>query len=372
MTRLARYALACSILLAATLVPAEAPSLRDRFTATFLIGAALNNGQILGDDQASPEFIVRQFSALTAENAMKWQRIHPVEGKFVWDYADRLADLAGEHGLHLTGHTLLWHQQTPDWVFLDADGKPVTREKLLERLGSHIKTVVGRYKGRVHAWEVVNEALNEDGTLRVTKWRSIIGDDYVLKAFEFARAADPDATLIYNDFNLYKPEKRAGAIKLVQELRDQGATVDGIGMQGHYGLESPSDLSEVEDSIVAFSNAHLEVHVTELDVSVLPFPGEQAGAELDDGRFGYDARLDPYRDGLPDRVSREFTDRYVDLFRIFLAHREKISRITLWGIHDAQSWKNNWPMPGRTDYPLLFDRDNRPKAVVDEIIALTN
>lgn len=362
--------LACFIAFAAVPASSAELSLRERFAGDFLIGAALNYEQILGKDQASPEFIARQFSALTAENAMKWQRIHPTEEEFAWDYADKLAAFANENDLHLTGHTLVWHQQTPNWVFEDATGAPASRDLLLARLESHIRTVVGRYKGRVQSWDVINEALDEDGALRATKWRNLIGEDYILKAFEFAHSADPDAKLYYNDFNLYKPEKRAGAIRLVRSLRNQGAIVHGVGMQAHYGLDSPHDLGEVEDSIVAFSNAGLDVLITELDVSVLPYPSEQHGADLANGRFRYDRRLDPYTDGLPAGVERELSDRYVDLFRLFLAHRDKISRVTLWGIHDAQSWKNNWPMPGRTDYALLFDRNNRPKAVVGEILAL--
>jgi endo-1,4-beta-xylanase len=367
--RLTRRCLAYLIVLVALPANGAEISLRDAFDGRFLIGAALNYQQILGNDQASPDFIARQFSALTAESAMKWERIQPVEGEYVWDYADKLAEFANSNDIHLTGHTLVWHQQTPDWVFEDSDGRPATRELLLARLESHIRAVVGRYQGRVHSWDVVNEALNEDGTLRATRWRTIIGDDYLLKAYQFAHSADPQAKLYYNDFNLYKPLKRAGAIKLIRSLRDQGAIIHGIGMQAHYSLDSPSNLKEAEDSIVAFSDAGLDVLITELDVSVLPFPNNQDGADLAKGRFSYDSQFDPYSEGLPDKISREFSDRYVDLFRIFLAHSDNISRVTLWGIHDAQSWKNNWPMMGRTDYPLLFDRNNQPKAVIDEIIA---
>jgi endo-1,4-beta-xylanase len=222
---------------------------------------------------------------------------------------------------------------------------------------------VGRYKGIIHSWDVVNEALNEDGTLRDSRWRSIIGDDYIQKAFEFAHDADPDALLYYNDFNMYKPAKRAGAIELVRRVRQSGLPVHGIGMQAHYSLDSPSNLDDVEDSILAFSSAQLDVLITELDVSVLPAPGEDNV---------YDKAFDPYTGGLPASVTREFEARYRDLMQIFLIHSDKISRVTFWGVHDAQSWKNNWPMRGRTDYPLLFDRDNQPKPVIAELISLKN
>jgi endo-1,4-beta-xylanase len=341
----------------------EETSLREEFDDFFLLGSALNYEQIMGQDQASLAFIAQHFSALTAENAMKWERIHPTEGSFNWRYADAITEFAGHNGIHVTGHTLVWHRQTPDRVFEDDAGHAASRELLLARMESHIRTVVGRYKGIIHSWDVVNEALNEDGTLRDSRWRSIIGDDYIQKAFEFAHDADPDALLYYNDFNMYKPAKRAGAFELVRRVRQSGLPVHGIGMQAHYSLDSPSNLDDVEDSILAFSSAQLDVLITELDVSVLPAPGEDNV---------YDKAFDPYTGGLPASVTREFEARYRDLMQIFLIHSDKISRVTFWGVHDAQSWKNNWPMRGRTDYPLLFDRDNQPKPVIAELISLKN
>jgi endo-1,4-beta-xylanase len=338
-------------------------SLRDEFRDIFLLGTALNYEQIMGRDQASLEFIASQFSALTAENAMKWERLQSVEGSFNWRYADAMTAFARDNQLHVTGHTLVWHRQTPRWVFEDKTGRAVSRDVLLARLQSHIRTVVGRYKGTVHSWDVVNEALNEDGTLRDSPWRDIIGDDYIQKAFEFAHEADPAARLYYNDFNLYKPAKRNAAIELVHRVRESGLPVHGIGMQAHYSLDSPANLSDVENSILAFADAGLDVLITELDVSVLPSPGE---------KNVYDKTFDPYVHELPASVEREFDQRYSDLLQIFLTHSDKISRVTLWGVHDAQSWKNNWPMRGRTDYPLLFDRNNRPKPVIAELVSLKN
>ncbi|MGA8205330.1 MAG: endo-1,4-beta-xylanase [Woeseiaceae bacterium] len=348
----------------------DAPALRDVFADDFLIGAALDAGQIMGLDPASPEFLAKHFSALTAENAMKWERIHPDEDRYVFDYADRLTAFATSHGIHVAGHTLVWHKQTPGWVFRDASGRPASRELLLARMRSHIETVVGRYRGQVASWDVVNEALDADGELRDNRWRRIIGDDYVAKAFEFAHAADPDAFLNYNDFDLYLPAKRDGAIRLLDGLRRKGIPVHGIGMQAHYRLDAPANLQDVEDSIVAFSKAGFDVMITELDVSVLPNPTEAGGAVRVDGRFRHDRRFDPYTDGLPVSVERQLGQRYVDLFSIFLAHRDAVSRVTFWGVNDAQSWKNDWPMQGRTDYPLLFDRDNRPKPALFDIVAL--
>ena len=349
-----------------------APALREAFADHFLIGAALDTEQILGEDQASPEFIAREFSALTAENAMKWERIHPDEDRYVFDYADRLTVFAKAHGLRVAGHTLVWHKQTPDWVFEDGSGNPASRELLLARMRAHIETVVGRYRGLVHSWDVVNEALDADGRLRDNRWRRIIGDDYVEKAFEFAHAADPDAELDYNDFDLFLPAKRAGAIRLLTGLRKAGIPVHGIGMQAHYRLDWPARLSDVGDSIVAFSRAGFDVMITELDVSVLPNPTEAGGAVREAGRFRHDPRFDPYTGGLPASVAAQFGQRYVDLFSILLAHSDAVSRVTFWGVTDAQSWKNDWPMRGRTDYPLLFDRENRPKPALFRLVALEN
>jgi endo-1,4-beta-xylanase len=334
------------------------------------VGAALSRDQIMGEEPGVLELVAREFNAVTAENAMKWERIHPEEGRFDWAAPDALVEFADEHGMEVAGHVLLWHQQTPEWVFEGADGGPAGRELLLARLQGHIDAVVGRYRGRVDCWEVVNEALNEDGSLRSTPWLEQIGEDYIERAFEFAHRADPEACLYYNDYNLYKPAKRDGAIRLVRGLLDQGLPISGIGLQGHYGLEHPERLGEFSDSIAAIGALGIEAYVTEFDLSVLPFPDEQSrGADL-----GVDhelnARLNPYADGLPTNVERLQRERWVSLFMILLQHKDTVSRVTFWGVNDGHSWKNNWPMRGRTDYPLLFDRENRPKPAYYDIVEL--
>jgi len=349
---------------------APAPTLRQAFSRDFLVGTALSHGQLLGSDSGALDLAARQFNAVTAENATKWERIHPLEGEFDWEAADALVKFAAASGMHVTGHVLLWHNQTPAWVFGDPQGEPASRELLLARLKNHIDTVVGRYAGKVDEWEVANEVLDEDGQLRQTPWLKIIGDDYIAKAFEYAHEADPDADLYLNDFNLYKPAKRAGAIRVVKALQDQGIEVDGIGMQGHYGLDWPANLSDVEASIEAFGALGLSVYITELDISVLPFPtAESQGADLSVD-LSLNARYNPYAEGLPPAVEQQQIDRYTGLFRILLAHRDVVRRVTFWGVDDAQSWKNNWPMRGRTDYPLLFDRQGQPKRVFYEVVKL--
>lgn len=367
--------LTASLLFASVCATAAAdvePGLKDAFAGAFLVGTALSREQILGENPAALSLVLRHFNQLTAENDMKWEKIEPLEAEFDWTAADALAEFAGAHGMEVAGHVLVWHQQTPQWVFEDGFGKPASRELLLARMERHINAVVGRYKGRVASWEVVNEALEEDGSLRQTPWLQLIGEDYIEKAFEFAHRADPQAHLYYNDFNMYKPEKRAGAVRLVKKLLGKGLPVHGIGMQGHYGLDQPADLAEFEDSIEAFAALGVAVHITELDVSVLPFPDEQSrGADLA-VNHELNARLNPYADGLPPEVERRHSDRYVQLFRILLEHSDSVSRVTFWGVDDAHNWKNNWPMRGRTDYPLLFDRDGQPKPVFHEVIGLTD
>jgi len=217
---------------------------------------------------------------------------------------------------------------------------------------------------------VVNEALNEDGTMRDTPWYRILGDDYVTRAFEMARAADPDATLIYNDFNLFKPAKREGAIRLLQRVEDAGVKVDGVGLQGHYGLDNPARLEDVADSIDAFAAAGWKSSITELDIAVLPFPpSAQWGADLDQD-LELSQQFNPWPDGLPEDVEAAQANRYRDLFALLLAHRESVDRVTFWGVHDGHSWKNGWPMRGRTEYPLLFDRQLQPKAAFWSVIGL--
>jgi endo-1,4-beta-xylanase len=215
---------------------------------------------------------------------------------------------------------------------------------------------------------VVNEAFDDDGSIRSNNWQQIIGDDYIEKAFEFAHAADPDALLFYNDYNMFKPGRRDASIALVRRLRDQGIPIHGIGMQGHFRVDYPEDLESVEEAIVAYAGQGIDIAITELDVSVLPWPGEKlGGADISD-RHAYNLEMNPYANGLTEEGERAFNERYLQLFRIFLDHSDSITRVTLWGIDDSVSWRNDWPMEGRTDYPLLIDRDREVKPVVRQIV----
>lgn len=351
------------------MVQQEVPTLKDAFKGDFYIGAALNESQFMGNDAKAQSLIRQQFNSISPENALKWASLHPQPDSYNFGPADQYVAFGQQNKLFTIGHTLVWHNQTPKWVFEDASGQPASREVLLRRMEDHITTVVSRYKGKIQGWDVVNEALNEDGTLRQSKWLSIIGDDFILKAFEFAHKADPQAELYYNDYNLWKPEKRAGAIRLINSLRDKGIPVKAVGEQGHYSLRGPAS-EQIEASIDAFAKAGIEVNITELDVDVLPTKSRRIGADVADNAV-YEAQYSPYATSLPDSLQQKFDRRYADLFALFHRHRDHISRVTFWGLTDRNSWLNNWPMKGRTNYPLLFDHDYQPKPAAFQAVVRT-
>lgn len=358
-----------SLLMGSAYAQEQSSSLKDTYSNYFSIGTALSATQIEGKEPGTLDLVKQQFNAVTAENVMKWEIIEPVEGQFNFAAADAMIEFAEANNIKVIGHVLLWHEQTPAWVFQDAKGQPASKELVLSRLKNHIKAVMGRYKGRIHGWDAVNEALNEDGTLRQSNWYKALGEDYIATVFELAHKADPKAELYYNDFNLFKPEKRAGVLKLIAALKAKSVPIHGIGEQGHYSLDYP-ELQQVEDSIVAFKNTGLKVVITELDISVLPFPEpEKIGADIS-LNMQLKQEFNPYADGLPKAVSDQLTEKYLQLFELFLRHSDAIERVTLWGVNDNQTWRNNWPMKGRTDYPLLFDRKNQPKEVVPQLIKL--
>ncbi|MFW5951023.1 MAG: endo-1,4-beta-xylanase [Gemmatimonadota bacterium] len=337
---------------------AEIPALHEVFENAFLIGGALNPSQFTGENVGESRLAATHFNTITPENVMKWELIHPEPGVYDFGPADRFVAFGEEHDMFIVGHTLVWHSQAPDWVFEDAQGQPVGRDTLLARMRDHIHTVVGRYEGRVDGWDVVNEALNDDGTLRQSPWLRIIGEDYLAKAFEYAHEADPDAELYYNDYSLNNPAKRDGAVRLVRSLQARGLPVTGIGMQAHYALSYPP-LEEIAASIQAFAELG-DVMITELDVAVLPRPQEHWGADISQ-RAELRDELNPFTEEFPDSMQQRLAERYADFFDVFLAHQDDISRVTFWGVTDAASWLNGWPIAGRTSYPLLFDRQNRPK-----------
>ncbi|MBN1392260.1 MAG: endo-1,4-beta-xylanase [Sedimentisphaerales bacterium] len=353
----------------ATGCSAQQPSLKEAFKKDFLIGGALNDDVVNGKDPGAAAIAERHFSAITAENVMKWMPIHPEPNRFDFSAADRFVDFGLKNNMFIIGHTLVWHWQTPRWVFEDVNGNNIDRETLLARMKEHISTVVGRYKGKVNGWDVVNEALDDNGELRKTKWLEIIGEDFIARAFEYAHEADPDAELYYNDFSLENPAKRDGCVRLVKDLQSKGVPIHGVGIQAQ-AWRLPPDypvIQDVEDFINAVSALGVKVMVTELCVDVLPSAMRQTGADLRH-RAELSEELNPYVDGLPDDVQKKLADRYAELFSLFRKHSDKISRVTLWGVYDKTSWLNNWPVRGRTNYPLLFDRDYKPKPAFYAVI----
>jgi endo-1,4-beta-xylanase len=272
--------------------------------------------------------------------------------------------------MFIVGHTLVWQHQIPAWVFNDDAGNLLSREALLARMKEHIFTVVGRYKGRVNGWDVVNEALTDSGQFQRTTWFHIIGEDFIAKAFEYAHQADPNAELYYNEYSLEQPAKREACVRLVKDLKAKGLRIDGVGIQGHWGMKYPTS-KELDAFIDAFAALGVKVMVTELDIDVLPSATQYMGADIN-VRFELRKGLNPYANGLPDDIQKKLADRYAGLFAILLRHKDTVSRVTLWGVYDKTSWLNNWPVRGRTNYPLLFDRNYQPKPAFDAVIKVVN
>lgn len=357
-----------AICLSSLAIVAQAPApttLKDAFQGAFVIGAAINTDQITGKDARGDAIILRQFNSISPENVLKWEVIHPRPGVYDFTLADKYVEFGLKNHMFIVGHNLCWHAQTPDWVFKDEMGAPITRDALLQRLHDHIQAVVGRYKGKIDSWDVVNEALNEDGTLRPSQWMKIIGEDYIVKAFQFAHEADPKAQLNYNDYNLETPAKRKGAIALVKKLQAAGVPIAVVGDQAHLHLNEPSAADE-EAAITDLAATGVKVAITELDIDVLPSAaGNTADVSLN---VRGNAQLNPYTNGLPISVQQALSKRYADLFAVYWKHRDVINRVTFWGVTDGESWLNNWPVRGRTSYPLLFDRDGKPKPAFDAVL----
>ena len=346
--------------------PQVNPVLKEVFKDYFMIGAALNQAQSSGKDMFSVNLVKKHFNTVTPENILKWESVHPEPEKYNFEPADTFVDFGKKNNLFIVGHTLIWHNQTPKRIFEDEQGNPVDRETLLNRMRSHIHTVVGRYKGRINGWDVVNEALDEDGTLRQSQWLEIIGDDYLIKAFEFAHEADPDAELYYNDYSLENEPKRNGAIKLIKKLLAEGVKIDGVGLQGHYKMDWPTT-SQLDSTIKAFAALGIKIMITELDVDVLPYDWQNHGADIT-LNIELQEKLNPYKNGLPDSAQQSLAKRYASLFDVLTNNNETVSRVTFWGVSDKDSWLNNWPVRGRMNYPLLFDRNGEPKPAFEAVI----
>jgi endo-1,4-beta-xylanase len=339
------------------------PTLKQTFHKDFLMGVAINRAQFSEEDQRGVPIIETQFDCISPENILKWESVHPEPDQYDFSGPDQYVAFGEKNHMAIIGHTLVWHNQTPRWVFEDAEGKPVTRDVLLQRMHDHIMTVVGRYKGRIKGWDVVNEALNEDGTMRKTRWEKIIGDDYIEKAFQYAHEADPHAELHYNDYSLENEPKRNGAIALIKKLKAEGIPITAIGLQGHDKMDWPTPEQE-DETLADFANLGVKVMITELDVDVVPATQHNRTADIT-ANAQQVSGVTAYTNGLPDSEQQALAQRYADLFKVFLKHRDVIERVTFWGVTDGDSWLNG---PGRVNYPLLFDRAGKPKPAFDSVI----
>ena len=364
--RRAQTVLLVALVGAAGVASAQQPSLKDAYNGCFLVGAALNPSQFTGENARQAALIKAQFDTISPENVLKWERVHPQPDKYNFGPADQYVDFGQQNHMFIIGHTLIWHSQTPKWVFEDANGNPVSRKVLLKRMRDHIRTVVGRYKGRVNGWDVVNEVVADDGTMRESPWMKIIGPDYIEKAFEYAHKADPKAQLYYNDYSLENEVKRKGALELVRKLKAKHVPITGVGLQDHVSLDWPTT-QQLNATIDDFGKLGMKVMITELDVDVLPWPTPQQTADVS-LRVASNPQLNPYRDGLPESVQQQLASRYADLFRTYASHCGVVTRVTFWGVNDGDSWKNGWPVRGRTNYPLLFDRNDQPKSAFNAVI----
>ena len=348
---------------------------KEAYNDAFLTGIAVNGAITSGRDSVSQKIILNQFNAISPENVMKAEVVNPEPGVYNFEGADRYVEFGQENNLFILGHTLVWHNQTPDWFFQDEEGNPNTPEAQIEQMRKHIETVAGRYAGKVDAWDVVNEVIDNDGSYRdETAWVKSLGngDEVVKNAFRFASEYAPNTELYYNDFNAWRPSKRDGIMRLVRMLQKENIRIDGVGIQGHWGLNYPKT-EYIEAAIDSFASLGVKVMITELDVDVLPLTkeGQVIGTGLLHPQYDleeFKEFLDPYQFGLPEAQQKELADRYAQLFEIFYRKRDKIDRVTFWGLHDGMSWKNNYPISGRTNYPLLYDRNKQPKAALDAIL----
>jgi endo-1,4-beta-xylanase len=344
-----------------------ATGLKDAYKDDFLIGAALSVPIIEKQEPGLIALINKDFNSITPENCMKWDETRNEDGSWKLADADAFVAFGSKHNLHMVGHTLGWHSQTSDTVFKNKNGKYISKTALAKKQKEHITTIVDRYKGKLAAWDVINEAVGDDNKMRASHWYNIMGDDFLFNAFNLAHETDPKAHLKYNDYNNERPEKRQATIDMLKRLKKRGAPMHGLGMQAHIGLDA--NLQDFEDSIIAYSALGLKIHLTELDIDVLPSVWNLPVAEIST-RFEYKPERDPYTQGLPKEIDEKLAKTYESLFKILLKHRDKIERVTFWGVSDDASWLNGFPIVGRTNYPLLFDRKHQPKSAYFRLLDL--
>lgn len=352
-------------------------TLKDAYADAFRMGCAVNSQIAAGRDGRSSDLILKQFNAVSPENDLKPEVIHPRPDTWNFRAGDQYVKFAEDNGLWALGHTLVWHNQTPSFFFNRSDGTPKNHDEMVETMHSYIDTVMRHFAGKIDAWDVVNEIIDNDGSYRKTLWTNAFdgdGDEVVRLAFKFAQESDPGAELYYNDFNAWRPAKRDGIARMVRMLQKNGIRIDGVGIQAHWGLNYPKN-EYITAAIDTFASLGVKVMITELDVDVLPLTreGQIIGQTMSDPQFQleeFKTYLDPYRDGLPDDVQAQVTARWKELMQLFYNRRDKIDRVTIWGLHDGMSWKNDYPIPHRINYPLLYNRDRTPKPAFEALLAI--
>ncbi|MCR2803319.1 endo-1,4-beta-xylanase [Paenibacillus soyae] len=316
--------------------------LAEAYRGMFDIGAAVNARTLA----TSGDLLKTHYNSLTAENDMKFERLHPEPGVYTFETADSIARFASENGMRMRGHTLVWHNQAPEWVFQNEAGQAIGQEELLKRMEEHINAVAGRYRGQVYCWDVVNEVIEDKAEewLRRSKWLDIAGEGFIAKAFAYAHAADPDAQLFYNDYNECDPVKRDKIVRLLRSLKEQDVPLHGMGMQGHWSLYGPS-MDDIRQAIESYAALDLRLHVTELDLSV----------------FAHDDRRTDLTEPTAEMLELQ-AERYEAVFALFREYRDAIDSVTFWGAADDYTWLHDFPVRGRRNWPLVFDAAHRPKA----------
>lgn len=344
---------------------ATPPSLKAAVGDRFTIGAAASAPQIATPDSQAVRILTTHFNSIVAENCMKCEVIHPFEATYNFAGGDSIVTFAQENNMEMIGHCLLWHSQMAPWFCVDSLGNNVSPDVLRQRIKSHIHTIVGRYKGKVHGWDVCNEIIVEDGSFRKSPLFEILGTEFVYDALQFAHEADPDAELYLNDYGMTAPGRRDAYLALIDSIKARGLRLDAIGMQGHMGMDYPQ-VEEFEQSMLAFAAKGVGVMVTEWDMSILPTVTQSANiSDVAEAR----KEFDPYwPNAVPDSVARAWNDRMGAFWALFVKHSDIMKRVTAWGVTDAASWKNDFPVPGRHDEPLLFDRQGQPKPFIKEFI----
>ena len=358
------------IALCAVALPLHAQSLAEAYRDYWYTGVSVNQWEVEGDQESHWDVITKNFNWVVAENCMKCEVIHPQEGVYDFTLADKFVDKAKAAGLKVQGHCLIWHSQCAPWFHFDKDGKLVSREELKKRMREHIYTIVSHFKGRIDAWDVCNECFEDDGSPRKSLFWQILGTAYIPLAFQYAHEADPNVQLFYNDYSMNKPTKVEGVANFFRPLIEQGLPVTAIGMQGHMILEDAKELlPQYDHSIKTIAALGVPTFFSELDLSVLPNPYGFSGANVSD-RFTYTPEKDPFKEGLTKEKEAEINQYWVDFYKMLIPHKDNILRVNFWCLNDANSWRNDFPIQGRSDYATLYDRQNQPKGMIQEIINL--